>query len=45
MRVVKGVGSAFVRSDEGMFMGFYWWARERGVTRTEAKGGRLRPLS
>lgn len=43
--VVKGVGSAFVRRDEGMFMGFYWWARERGVTRTEAKGRRPRPLS
>lgn len=26
-------------------MGLYWWARERGVTRTEAKGGRQRPLS
>lgn len=40
MGVVKGVGSAFVRRDEGTFMGLYWWARERGVTRTEAKGGK-----
>lgn len=33
MGVVKGVGSAFVRRDEGTFMGLYWWARERDKNR------------